>query len=103
MPENLTDSRGMSAAQARRSVKRAKQPATRSSPNQYTIRREGVAVLENGTLSDVRKLLPAVRSTLLARRLSGGERDYDRLARPPEPPAARKRKLGDIPMYRRKK
>lgn len=100
MPEN-TEPRGLSAAQARRPVKRSKQPTTRSAPNHYTIRRNGEPVLENGTLADVRKLLPNVRSSLLSRRLSGGERDYDRLARPPEEPAARKRKMGEVPMYRR--
>lgn len=103
MPENTSEPRGMTAAQARRQPKRDKHPSTKSAPNHYTIRRNGETVLENGTLADVRKLLPNVRSSLLSRRLSGGERDYDRLARPPEDPAARKRKMGEVPMYRRRK
>lgn len=97
-----TEPRGMSAAQARRQVKRAKAPRERSEPRQFTIRKEGVTVLELGTLRDVRALLPEVKASLLTRRLDGGERDYDRLSRPPENPAARKKKLNPISMYRKK-
>lgn len=96
------EARGMSAAQARRQIKRAKAPRERSAPRQFTIHREGQVVLDHGTLKDVRALLPKVKASLLTRRLDGGERDYDRLARPPESPASRKKKLNPVPMYRRK-
>lgn len=98
----ITEPRGMSAAQARRQIKRAKAPRERSAPRRFTIKRNDQIVLEEGSLGDVRKLLPKVKASLLTRRLDGGERDYDRLARPPESPASRKRKMA-VPMYRRKK
>ena len=101
MAENTKEPRGLSAAQARRPAKRAKQPSTRSPPRVFTIRRGDEVVLEGG-LRDVLALFPDVRGSLVTRRLDGGERDFDRLARPPEPPAKRKRKLGEISMYRRK-
>lgn len=97
------EQRGMSAAQARRQIKRAKAPRERSAPRQFTIRRNEEIVLDNGTLKDVRELLPKVKASLLTRRLDGGERDYDRLARPPETPASRKKKMSPVPMYRRNK
>lgn len=91
MPE--TEKRGMSAAQANRHVKRAKAPSSRAAPRQFTIRRKDAVVLDAGSLADVRALLPGVKSSLLARRLDSGERDYDRLARPPDTPASRKRQM----------
>lgn len=88
MAEN-NEPRGMTAAQARRQPKRDKHPSLKPSPNHYNIRKGGELVLENGTLADVRKLFPKTRASLLYRRLQGGERDFDRLARPPDSPSMR--------------
>lgn len=102
MSENTKEPRGLSAAQARRPVKRAKTPKDRSEPRQFTIRRGEEIMLDAGTMKDVFALLPRLPATLLRRRLDSGERDYDRLSRPPDSPATRKRRMAPVPMYRRK-
>lgn len=92
MPE-CKEPRGMSAAQACRPVKRTRAPSDRSPPRTFTIRRDDVPVLEEGTMKQVRDLFPGVKPSLLTRRLDSGERDFDRLARPPESPASRKKRM----------
>ena len=96
MAEN-NEPRGMTAAQARRQPKRDKHPSLKSTPNHYNIRKGDELVLENGTLADVRKLFPKTKASLLQRRLQGGERDFDRLARPPDSPTMRLRRATRAP------
>lgn len=101
MTENLKDS-GMTAAQARRVVKRAKTPRQISEPRKYRITRDGKEISpEPMSRADIRALCPGLRDGLVTKRLEGGERDIDKLKRAPEKPSTRKRKLQPIPMYSR--
>lgn len=76
--------RGLSAAQASRSVKSRRPASDKPAPTRYTLRKNGEPVLQDALYRDVRAFLPKTPEHLLVKRLATGERDVDRLTRKPD-------------------
>lgn len=86
------DGKGLSAAAARRVVRRFKTPPQIAAPATYEVT-DGTTT-HTGKFNTVAALCPNVKTSTLKRRLESGERDLTKLRRPPEPKqGARKRRM----------
>jgi hypothetical protein len=74
----------LSAAKARSLTCGRKPVSDRSPPKKYTLTMDGVIVLKDATLGQIKVFLPNTAEHLLTKRLAAGERDVRRLARKPD-------------------
>jgi hypothetical protein len=74
----------LSAAQARALTSGRKPVSTRDPPNKYTLTDNGVTVLRDAVLKEIKAFLPNTAEHLLVKRLGSGERDVKRLTRKPD-------------------
>lgn len=75
--------KGLSAAGARRIEHRAQKVRLIDPPLQFTVK-DAKGKEHKGTFKVIAALCPKVKKTTLKRRLDSGERNLDRLRRPPE-------------------
>lgn len=79
-------SKGFSAGQMRTMSNRRREPTTISAPIRYDIKKNDQIVAQNLSLKEVQKMFPKIKGNTIRKRLLAGEREIDRLGRPPAPP-----------------